>query len=80
MRGVYQIDNSKYYLYTGTWPLYQFYATSTYVNDFSGHSSGCLGSINVYHTNGGVCPSISLKPKTVIIDGDGTYTSPYIIS
>jgi hypothetical protein len=77
---VYQTSNSTYYLYTGEywWSLspYTFYSVVAYV--WSVRSDGLLE----YRVNSsrGVRPAVSLKPGTTYSSGNGSSTSPYVVS
>ena len=65
--------NSEQYVWLGS-PNYLDYM-STYV--WGVESDGCGYGYVGY--NGGVRPSISLKPGTTTSSGDGSYTSPFVI-
>ena len=78
--GNYETSNSSYYLCTG---LSWWVGTPDVFIDYCGgglivHPLGKLTGNRVTIANG-VRPSISLKPETEIIDGDGTVNSPYIV-
>ena len=71
---------STYYLNTG-----QSYWLGSPRSFDSGNANGryvsSSGSLGVYNVRGsyGVRPSVSLKPGTEYISGDGSYTSPFLI-
>ena len=75
-------SSSGFYLNTGQfyWSLspYSFHYKG-YVNEFRVASSGLLPYGSVSSTNG-LRPSVSLKPGTPVVSGDGTSASPYLIS
>jgi hypothetical protein len=79
--GVSGTSNKTYYLYTGqTWWLlspYLFDEAVAYV--YATYSLGYLGAYDV-SSYFGVRPAISLKPGTTYKSGDGTSTSPYVVS
>ncbi|MBO5138898.1 MAG: hypothetical protein J6B89_04620 [Bacilli bacterium] len=77
----YGMNNSKYYLHTGRY----YWLLSPHYFQISALESVVISYGNIVHYNNnedtiGVRPSISLKSGTTISDGDGTSTSPYIIS
>ena len=63
------------YYTTGTAGV--LYARGTVSLD--GHGIGSLGGGAVYN-NWVVRPSISLKPGTLVTDGDGTVDNPYVVA
>ena len=79
--GRYNYSNSSYYLYTGSgwWPGSPCTFDYSIANGFYVRSAGGLNHLSV---NGsyGVRPSVSLKPGTKIIGGDGTVENPYTTS
>ena len=78
--GKYASSNSSYYLYTrSSWRVgAPCYFHDNDANEFVVGSPGALLSSNVNKTYG-VRPSVSLKPGTEIIGGDGSVENPYII-
>ncbi len=74
-------SNISQYLYTGQ----EYWLGSPYSFHTNGidfwrvSSSGLIGTADVYQTKKGVRPVISLKPKSIIAQGDGTSASPYQI-
>ena len=74
-------SNSSYYLYTGSswWAGSPYGFISSSVSEFYVDSAGTLSDIVVINSFG-VRPSVSLKPGTEIIGGDGSVENPYIIN
>ena len=70
--------SNKSYLYTGQWYwlLTPNYFYSSYAYGFSVNSSGDLNDYTVNST-GGVRPSVSLAPGTMVSDGNGTANFPF---
>ena len=79
--GVYNTNNTSYYLYTGQnyWTMSprDFGNWNAFV--FIVHSSGYLSGNTVYNSNG-VRPVLNLSADVTISSGDGTMNSPYIVS
>ncbi len=82
--GVYNVENSSYYLYTGAnyWTMspFCFYSAASRMVDYSVASNGYLGFSNVWGAYG-VRPVINLKANIEITDinEDGTISNPYVI-
>ena len=70
--------NYDYYLYTGQywWSLSPWYFEAYYAYGFAVNSNGTLDGNGVYGHNG-VRPSVSLAPNIMVVNGDGSSTSPY---
>ena len=73
--------NSNYYLYTNEyyWVLFTYAWRATYADAGLMYSNGFVGSCDssgVY----GVRPSVSLKPGTLFLNGDGTTDNPYVVT
>jgi hypothetical protein len=81
--GVAWTSNSTYYLYTGQywWSLspYYFDSGSSYAYVWVVNS---IGGLSLYYVNysRGVRPAVSLKPGTIYTSGDGSKSSPYVVS
>ena len=79
--GLYATGNSSYYLYTNQnyWALSPRY----FINDGIAHGWGVFttGSLDgrLVSNTGGVRPSVSLKPGTILSGGDGTGNNPYTV-
>jgi hypothetical protein len=73
--------NNSYYLYTNSdyWTMSSYCFDGSYAREFFVDSGGSIGDTFVYHANG-LRPVINLKTDTLYTSGDGTSTSPYIIS
>jgi hypothetical protein len=78
---VFNTSNSTYYLYTGQywWSLSPYYFNSSYAGVWGVSSDGYLGNNFVYYSYG-VRPAVSLKPGTTYSSGNGSSTSPYVVS
>jgi hypothetical protein len=78
---VYNISNSTYYLYTGSywWSLSPSYFSGSYAFVWNVYSNGAIGSYYAYFSTG-VRPAVSLKPGTTYTSGTGTTADPYVIS
>src|SRR5574344_548774 len=74
-------SNSSYYLYTNSWywtmSSINFTGSSAY--EFNVYSDGYI-DYNLVNDSGGLRPVINLKTDTLYTSGDGTSTSPYVIS
>lgn len=73
-------SSSLYYLNNGSiyyWSMSPYYYDYNYAGEF--HVNNGYISYNGTNHAQGLRPSISLKPGTPVIRGDGTVTSPYII-
>ncbi len=79
--GVYNKDNTGYYLYTNQyyWTMSPSYYAYDYAYVFSVSSSGWLTGNGVNLTYG-VRPVISLKADTQFSSGNGTSSNPYTVS
>ena len=79
--GVSGQTNGAFYLTTGNW--YWSLSPSDFYNDgareFDLYTYGSVNSNDVYYA-GGLRPAVSLKPGTPVISGEGTVSSPYLIS
>ena len=79
-------NNSSYYLYTGQhyWSLspsyygYSSYFISYFAFGFDVFNNGSL-SVNGMDVLLGVRPSVSLTSEMIVVDGDGSSESPYIV-
>ena len=60
------------------WALSPRYFSATYANVRYVYTSGG-SSYNLVHYSNGVRAVITLKPSTILVDGTGTYTDPYIV-
>ena len=77
--GATQVNNSDYYLYTNQqwWSMSPMYFLRDYAYEFVVTGSGSLNQGTVID-NGGVRPSVSLKPGVKIAaGGDGSSATPY---
>ncbi|MBO5139015.1 MAG: hypothetical protein J6B89_05215 [Bacilli bacterium] len=76
----YLIKNDSYYLYTSKfyWSMSPFRFTSD-AGGLDMYASGYLDVVSLNNVNGGIRPSVSLKPGTTIRTGDGTVNFPYVI-
>jgi hypothetical protein len=79
--GVYSTVNASSYLYTGTtyWTMSSYSFTGTKAYTFDEYSDGKLFRNQSYDVNG-IRPVINLKQDTLFSSGDGTTTTPYLIS
>jgi hypothetical protein len=75
-------SNSSYYLYTGSyyWTVSANFFNGSGAFGFSVDSDGYLGDGGVNNSDIGFRPVINLKTETQFISGDGTSTSPFVIS
>jgi hypothetical protein len=74
--------NSSYYLYTNEnyWTMSSSHFDGGYAFEFCVFSGGSIGNSGSVDITLGVRPVINLKTDTLYTSGDGTSTSPYIIS
>lgn len=78
--GVYPIENTSYYLYTGQsyWTLSpNSFSSAAYV--FNVNSSGTL-TANKVNEQLGIRPVVALSADTIVLSGSGLYNDPYIIT
>ena len=83
--GVWNVDNSKYYLYTNQWYWTMspdiFTASGTHpVFNFSVLGSGSFNYAGVADPTIGVRPIINIKSNTQFYEGSGTSSDPYIVT
>ena len=80
--GVYGTNNTSYYLYTGEyyWTMSPFYFLSGYAYVFYVYSTGQLFSANVTNTALSVRPVVNLKADIQFSEGNGTASSPFVVS
>ena len=79
LAGGYNVNNSNYYLYSGSW----YWTSSADDFDDSGASEICVsdygrasGNLGVYNSGSGVRPVLNLSPEVLKL-GDGTMDNPY---
>ena len=75
------LDNNSFYLYTDErdmWSLSPSNFHYYYANEFALYSAGYFSSRNVNYASG-LRPVVSLKPGTVVVEGNGSSNRPYVI-
>lgn len=79
--GVYNTNNTSYYLYTGAsyWTLTPSDFTSYKAFVINQNENGALNTSNRVTNSLAVVPSISLLPTALVSSGNGEYNSPYIV-
>ena len=78
---VYRSANASFYLYTGErymWSLSPSDFGNYNAREFNLYSTGGFSVSSAYNTSG-LRPSVSLKPGTVVVEGNGSSNSPYVI-
>ena len=73
-------SSSTYYLKTGSWYWIASPNGFDYRNAYVRHVSttGDMGKHSIYGS-GGARPSVSLKPGTEYVSGDGSFTKPFVV-
>ena len=79
--GVAGKTNGAFYLTTGNWywSLSPFYFLRSSAYEFLLNTSGYIHYDSVFYP-AGLRPSVSLKPRTPVVSGEGTVADPYVIA
>ena len=82
--GVFQRNNSRYYLYTGVqyWTMtpYYYYPSSSVMFTVNPENGLNYNSVSGTYPAPGIRPVINLSAAVIISSGDGTMNNPYVVN
>ena len=74
-------NHTSYYLYNNqrSWTLSPDAFNGVNAGNTTVYGTGLFGNVDLHYSPSAIRPAISLAPFTVVSDGDGTSTNPYIV-